>query len=193
MRILLNYFDSWGWLWRGLSIQILLKSGWVYIVCALLSGCSSFLAEQALCPKTAILAEFSKSLDVEKGTPIRTEIDSITPQCQKEGNDILIDMRLRFTSLRPLLSTHMPTTLYPSYFVAVLDKEGQILSRTDHTLDASFAEKQATKVNFESLKIKVPSQPEIAVYVGFNLDEAQLDLLRKEREKKLHDHRRQPH
>ena len=96
-------------------------------------------------------------------------------------------MRLRTTSLRPLASFHTSLTIKPSYFVAVVDNAGHVLSRSNHDLEVVFQEKQTTKVNFIRLQEKVPSYKEVTIYVGFNLEEAQLDSLRKERNKNVHD------
>ena len=56
-----------------------------------------------------------------------------------------------------------------------------------------FEEKQTTKVSFEQIQEKVPMGEEVDIYVGFNLDETQLDFLQKERDKKTHDHGPQSH
>lgn len=151
-----------------------------------LAGCSSVLSsERVPCPKTAIIAEFSKTIDLQNGILIRTEMDSFTPICEQNGNQIHMDLRLRMTSLRPLLSFHAPAKIRPSYFVAVVNKAGEILSRTNHDLDVTFEDKQTTKVSFQRLQENVPSGEEVAVYVGFNLEEAQLNFLQKERDKKV--------
>ncbi len=164
-----------------------------FLLCSFLGGCTSFTSERISCPKTAILAEFSKSLNFFKGIPIRTEMDSLTPECAPDGNQIIMNFRLRMTSLRPLSHFHHAFSFTPSYFVAVVDKAGNVLSRSDHDLKVNFEEKQTTKVDFVRLQERMPANKEVSVYVGFNLDEKQLDFLRKEREKKLHDHRSQSH
>jgi len=149
-----------------------------------LVGCGSLTSEKVPCPKTAILAEFSKAIDFQKEVPIRTEMDSLFPRCTVNGTIIYMDLRLRVTSLRPLPSFLAPMKIKSSYFVAVVDGAGNVLSRTNHDLDVEFEEKQTTKVTFLRLQEKVPSEKELAVYVGFNLDETQFDFLQKEREGK---------
>lgn len=71
--------------------------------------------------------------------------------------------------------------------MAVIDKMGNVVSRTNHDIEINFEEKQTTKVSFENIQETVPMAEEFTVYVGFNLDEAQLHVLQKEREKKLND------
>lgn len=159
----------------------------LFLFCLLLVGCSSIFPERVPCPKTAILAEFAKSIDFYKKTPIRTEIDSLIPHCTAEDNNISINIRMRLTSLRPSLNMNIPLTIKPSYFVAVIDDQGRILSRTDHTVEVTFTENQTTKVSFEHLEEKVPFQKGVSLYIGFNLDKSQLDYLKQEREKKASD------
>ncbi len=98
-----------------------------------------------------------------------------------------MDLRLRITSLRPLSSFDKSITIKPSYFVAVIDNAGNVLSRSNHDLEVIFEEKQTTKVSFVRLEEKVPVNKEVTIYIGFNLDEAQLELSRKEREKNVYD------
>ncbi|MDK3160068.1 hypothetical protein QPK87_26400 [Kamptonema cortianum] len=76
-----------------------------------------------------------------------------------------------------------PLTLQTSYFVAVVDEEGAVLSRSDHDLEITFASDQTTKVNFIQMQEKIPTQKKAAVYVGFNLDESQFEQLQNERQK----------
>lgn len=154
-----------------------------------LTSCGMLASERVPCPKTAIIAEFSKSLDFHKKTPIRTEMDSLIPKCSEGDHQTIVDFRLRTTSFRPLGSFHVPMTIKPSYFVAVVDNAGNVLFRSNHNLEVTFEEKQTTKVNFIPLREKVPSHKDVSVYVGFNLDENQLNLLRKERNKNVHNHR----
>jgi hypothetical protein len=98
-----------------------------------------------------------------------------------------MDLRLRITSLRPLPSFYTAMTIKPSYFVAVIDNAGRVLSRSNHDLEVTFEEKQTTKVSFVRLEERVPTDKEVTVYIGFNLDEAQLELSRKEREKNIYE------
>ena len=90
--------------------------------------------------------------------------------------------RLRTTSFRSTAAKG-PLTLQTSYFVAVVDEEGTVLSRSDHELEIAFASDQATKVNFVQVQEKIPTQKKAALYVGFNLDESQFEQLQKERQK----------
>ena len=166
-----------------------MKKQFFFLFILFLGGCSSILSERIPCPKTAIIAEFAKTIDFQDKIPIRTEIDSLYPRCDQNGNQIYIDLRLRMTSLRPFSGSQAPMKVKPSYFVAVVNKAGNILSRTNHDLDVTFAEKQTTKVDFQRLQEIVPLGEEVTVYVGFNLDESQLNYLQKERDKKTHDHR----
>lgn len=150
-----------------------------------LAGCSLITSEQVPCPQTAIVAEFSKSLSFHKGTPIRTEMDSLFPHCTRDGHQTHIDLRLRTTSFRPLSKFHHPLTMKISYFVALIDTDGKVLSRSNHDLEVAFSEKQTTKVTFVQIKESIPSNKRASLYVGFNLDENQLELLRKERSKNV--------
>lgn len=152
-------------------------------LCLFLGGCALSLSERVPCPQTAILSEFSKNIMVHKGIPIRTEIDSLTPTCFQEQDQTLIDFRLRMTSIRPLKHFHSPHKFNVSYFVVVMENTGHILSRSDHELPIAFEEKQTTTVNFVRLKETVPSQKDVTLYVGFNLDEDQVKLLEEERRK----------
>jgi len=136
-----------------------------------------------------ILAEFSKTVALQDGILIRTEMDSLYPSCKQKGAKIMMDLRLRTTSLRPLENYHDPLKLHPSYFVAVIDKKGNVLSRTDHDLDVVFGEKQTTKVRFESIQEKIPSGKDVTVYVGFNLDQSQLTFLQQTRKRKTRGYR----
>ncbi len=157
------------------------------LLCLSLAGCNSLTSERVACPRTSILAEFSKSLDIHNGLPIRSELDSVIPECRKDGLQTVLDMRLRITSLRPLPSFYTRITIKPSYFVAVIDNAGTVLSRSNHDLPVLFEEKQTTKVSFIHLEEKIPVDKEVAVYIGFNLDETQLEFLRKERNKNVYD------
>lgn len=116
-------------------------------------------------------------------------MDSLTPACHQKDKGITMDIRLRMTSLRPLSHYHSPLTLRSSYFVAVVDQDGNVLSRTPHDLDVTFEEKQTIVVNFEHLQEKIPYGKDIAVYVGFNLEPSQLDFLQRERVRKMHNYR----
>jgi hypothetical protein len=150
-----------------------------------LAGCTTMLSERVECPKAAIIAEFSKTIDFTQGIPIRTEMDSFIPYCTAKGNNqTLMDLRLRLTSIRSLSNFNPPVTLKSSYFIAVVDDAGHVLSRTDHPLVVVFEEKQTTKVNFEYLQETVPAAKNVSVYAGFNLDKTQLDFLAKERLKR---------
>ncbi len=148
-----------------------------------LAGCASMYSERVACPKTAILAEFSKSLDFPQGIPIRTEMDSLIPKCTDEGNQTAMDLRLRLTSLRPLENSHKAVSFTPSYFVAVVEDTGHVLSRSNHDLDITLEENQTTKVSFVRIQETFPPHKHVSVYIGFNLDEAQLKHMRKERDK----------
>ncbi|MBS0271384.1 MAG: hypothetical protein JSR85_01905 [Proteobacteria bacterium] len=158
-----------------------------------LTGCGIVSSERVPCPKTAILAEFSKSVERHQGILIRTDLDSLKPECTQEDKLKNVNFRLRMTSFRPLGSFRTPMTIKPSYFIAVMDKEGNILSRSDHELEIVFEENQTTKVSFISVEEQVPAQKDVTIYVGFNLGKAQIQQLQKEREKSLHDSRSQSH
>ncbi|MBY0292360.1 MAG: hypothetical protein K2W92_03640 [Alphaproteobacteria bacterium] len=149
-----------------------------------LSGCVLLNEERVPCPKTAILAEFSKSVDFHETTPIRTEMDSLRAFCTAEDNTTLMNIRLRITSFRPLPSFHSSITLKVPYFIAIVDSNGTLLSQSNQDLEILFKENQTTKVNFLNLQERIPAHKEVAVYAGFNLNEEQLNFLEKEREKK---------
>ncbi|MBY0500808.1 MAG: hypothetical protein K2P93_02250 [Alphaproteobacteria bacterium] len=157
------------------------------LFCLSLIGCNTIFSERVPCPKTAIVAEFAKSIDFYKTTPVRTEIDSLIPHCTAENNQVAITIRMRLTSLRSSSSMHIPATIKPSYFVAVIDDQGKILSRTDHTVEVTFIENQTTKVSFEHLEERIPFQKGVSLYIGFNLDNSQLEYLKQEREKRSQD------
>lgn len=161
-----------------------MKNYFILLICCVLTGCNTFTPERSPCPRTAILAEFSKTLENEKDNSIRTEMDSLHPTCSEDGGYTFLDMRLRVTSFRPLAAYHHPLKISPSYFVAVIDQEGNILSRTNHEVAVSFEEKQTTKVTMERIQEKIPAGRDVTVYVGFNLDEGQAEYFRKVREKK---------
>lgn len=154
---------------------------YLFGLCFLLGGCA-LPSDRVRCPKAAILAEFSKTLDKAEGVPIRTELDSLTPECTQDNGYTYMTFRLRTTSFRPMAAKG-PLTFQTSYFVAVVDEEGTILSRSDHDLEITFASDQTTKVNFIQMQEKIPTQKKAAVYVGFNLDESQFEQLQKERQK----------
>ena len=121
-------------------------------LCLLLGGCA-LSSDRVRCPKAAILAEFSKTIDRAEGVPVRTELDSLIPQCTQDNGYTYMTFRLRTTSFRPM-SSKMPLTVQPSYFVAVVDEDGEVLSRSDHDLEIAFASDQTTKVNFSRSKKK---------------------------------------
>ncbi len=150
-------------------------------LCLLLGGCA-LPSDRVRCPKAAILAEFSKTIDRAEGVPVRTELDSLIPQCTQDNGYTYMTFRLRTTSFRPVAAKE-PLTLQTSYFVAVVDEGGEVLSRSDHDLEIAFASDQTTKVNFIQVQEKIPTQKKAAVYVGFNLDEIQFEQLQKERNK----------
>lgn len=154
------------------------------LICLMLGGCNTFASERVPCPRTAILAEFSKTIEGQKDNSIRTEMDSLHPTCTEDNGYTFLDMRLRVTSFRPLAVYHHPLKISPSYFVAGIDQEGNILSRTNHEVAVNFEEKQTTKVTMERIQEKIPAGKNVTIYVGFNLEEAQVDLLRRMREKK---------
>ena len=154
-----------------------------------LGGCSSIYSEKVRCPKTAIVAEFSKTIDFQEKTAVRTEIDSLLPECYRDNVFLYVNFRVRMTSLRPMTGFHDPLTIKPSYFVAVVDEEGNILSRSDHELEITFAKQQTTKVSFLKIEEVIPVQKKASIYVGFNLDENQIAWLKKDREKGFSNHR----
>lgn len=147
-------------------------------------GCSSPFSDPVPCPKAVIVAEFSKTVARVDNTPIRAELDSLIPHCSQKENHVTIDFRLRITGFRPLVNFKSPLKFNTSYFVAVIDDEGKIFSRTDHDLSLKFEEHQTTKIVFENLKEKFPCDRNLSLYVGFNLDDAQLAYFEKERHKK---------
>lgn len=134
------------------------------------------------CPKAAIVGEFLKTVHFHNDEAILTEIDSLSPICMQEDNYIHMNLHLRFSSHRKLTKSHKPFTLTTSYFVAVINPQGIILSRTDHDVEFVFKEKETTAVNFQNLIETVPSQ-DMIVYIGFNLDEHQHAFLKRNREK----------
>ncbi|MBL8676243.1 MAG: hypothetical protein JNJ47_02290 [Alphaproteobacteria bacterium] len=154
---------------------------YLFSLCLFLGGCA-LSSDRVRCPKAAILAEFSKTLDSAEGVPIRTELDSLVPECTQDSAYTYMAFRLRATSFRPM-SSLMPLTVQTSYFVAVVDEEGRVLSRTDHDLEITFARDQNTKVNFIQVQEKIPTSKKAGIYVGFNLDESQFQKLQKERKK----------
>lgn len=159
-----------------------------FLLALVLGGCSS-LSDQVEGPKTAILAEFSKAIDLQEGVPLRIEMDSITPECWEKGNQLVIDFRLRMTAFRPVAHANESLKSRASYFVAVIDNDtDKVLSRTDHELTFTFAENQSTKVMFENMREEVPAHKNLSLYVGFNLDQKQLDFFKQEREKKMRGH-----
>jgi hypothetical protein len=160
------------------------------LLCLSLAGCSVLTSERISCPKTSILAEFSKSLAFHKGIPIRSEMDSLLPECTQDGAQKVMDFRLRITSLRPLSSLSPIMTIKPSYFVAVVDNAGNVLSQSNHDLEVTFEDMQTTKVTFVRMRERTPVDKEVTVYIGFNLDEPQFERLQKERERNTHKRHR---
>lgn len=177
---------------RESQLRMLLKQSFFLCVSFCLVGCGSIGGDRIQCPKTRVVAELSKAVEFQEKTPIRVDIDSVAPSCTEGENQILMELRLRFTSLRPLTLLHTPVTIAPSYFVAVVDARGNLLSRTDHEVELVFQDKKQTAVSFQRLLETIPS-PDATVYIGFNLKEAQLTFLQKERHKKVNDSRPQPH
>ena len=172
--------------------KVLLRSLLFLCVGLSLVGCSSVREDRIQCPKTRVVAELSKAVEFQEQTPIRVDIDSITPSCTEGDNQILMELRVRFTALRPLTLLRVPVTITPSYFVAVVDARGNVLSRSDHEVELVFQDKKQTSVSFQRLLEVVPS-PDALVYIGFNLNEEQHRFLQKERQKKVNDPRAQPH
>lgn len=158
------------------------KVSLVFVV-LLLGGCQLLTSEQVSCPKSAIVAEFSKTINLEENTLVRTEMDSLRPHCTREDTHIDMQLRLRLTSFRSLQNYDLPITLKPTYYVAMLDKQGKVISQTHHTVTIKFQEKQTTAVNFETIREKVPLNKEVSLYVGFNLTPSQLEFLEKERQR----------
>ena len=146
----------------------------------LLGGCA-LPSDRVPCPKAVILAEFSKTIDKVGDVPIRTELDSLIPECTQDNAYTYMTFRLRMTSFRPVSSLEMPLTVQTSYFVAVVDEEGTILSRSDHDVEITFTNDQAIKVNFIQVQEKIPAPKKASIYVGFNLEESQFEQLQKER------------
>lgn len=159
-----------------------LKKSLILLCGFFLVGCQSIRDGRIECPKAAIVAEFLKTVHFHNNEAILTEIDSLSPICMQEGDHIRMDLHLRLTSRRKLTKSHKPFTLKTSYFVAVVNPQGIILSRTDHDVEFVFKEKETTVVNFQNLVETVPSQ-NMTVYIGFNLDEDQHASLQMNREK----------
>ncbi len=176
------------WAWRSRNSSSSTNSSplmWWLFVSLSLAGCGAITSERVRCPKTSILAEFSKSFDSQDGILIRSDLDSVISECSGGGNQTFVDLRLRVTSFRPLPNFHNAMTIKPSYFVAVVDNTGNVLSRSNHDLEVAFEEKQTTKVSFVRLEEKVPVNKEVTIYIGFNLDESQVKFLLKERNKHI--------
>ncbi len=159
---------------------MLLKQSFLLCLGLFLGGCSSVTHDRIQCPKTAIVAELLKTVEFQKGTPIRVEIDSVTPSCTEGNNQILMDLRVRFTAFRPLALLHTPVTIAPSYFVAVVDGKGNVISLSHHEVEFFFEEKKQTTVSFQRLLETIPS-PDATVYIGFTLSETQRTFLQKDR------------
>lgn len=151
------------------------------IIFIVLTGCSHSFEKQTRCPPMAILKEFSKNIMVYENVPLRTEIDSLTPTCTKEDNQYYVDFHLRMTSFRSLQDFHDPLSFNVSFFVAVVDDKGQVISRSDHSHKIKFAEKQTTSVNIIRMNEVIPTQHNASVYIGFNLDHKQLEQAKNER------------
>lgn len=149
-----------------------------------LGGCRSVVEDKVKCPKTVFVAEHLKVIDLQKGIPIHTEFDGLRCGCVVEDSMIVMDLHLRLTSLRPFLKIDIPVTTKLSYFVAVVDERGNILSRTNHEIDFTFEEKKRSSVNFQHLQEVVPLG-NASVYIGFNLNEDQMILLEEEKKKKF--------
>jgi hypothetical protein len=159
-----------------------LKKNLIFLCGFFLVGCQSIQEGRIECPKAAIVAEFLKTVHFHNNEVVLTEIDSLSPVCMQEGDHIRMDLHLRLTSRRKLAKSHKPFAFTTSYFVAVVNPQGIILSRTDHDVEFAFKEKETTVVNFQNLLETVPSQ-NMTVYVGFNLDEHQHAFLEKNRNK----------
>ena len=146
----------------------------------LLTGCSSPMEDRVACPKTAIVAELSKTVVTQDGVVVRAEMDSLLPVCYMEDDRLRMEMRLRFTGFRPSFKINVPLTFKPSYFVAILDEDGTILSRSSHEADLTFEEGQGVAVSVQQVYTRLSSS-DVCVYVVFDLDEKQLLILQKER------------
>jgi hypothetical protein len=167
---------------RGTHPELERRGVYILIFCLFLGGCA-LPSDRVRCPKAAILAEFSKTIDRTEGISIRTELDSLIPECTQDNAYTYMTFRLRMTSFRPMSSLKMSVAVQTSYFVAVVDEDGTVLTRSDHDLEITFASDQTTKVNFVQVQEKIPTQKKAAIYVGFNLDESQFEQLQKERNK----------
>lgn len=144
----------------------------------LLSACASEKTSEIKCPKIVIASDLSKSVmfDPKGGDPLmRTEMDSIRPQCELGSKKIEVDMLLRLTSFRKAGTSKPLSGKFP-YFVAVVDQKGNILKRSEHILEIDLGEKKSNIVSLQQISETLPISgfDTLKFVVGFSLSDDQL-------------------
>lgn len=140
--------------------------------------------DRVACPKVAIVADVSKTVGTVGEVTIHGEMDSLLPVCEATGEQSLrMGMRLRLTGFRPRSKSQSILSFRPSYFLAIFNRDGVLLSRSDHEAELIFHPGEDVAVGFQQIEAPELS-PDVAVYLGFNLDEGQRFTIAQERQER---------
>jgi len=163
-------------------------------VVALLVGGCAVLDEGTpnVCPSTAILDDAGELVRFASTPPagpgdvsFRTKMKYISGLCEVDEKSIDMELSTKMEALRGPANTGSEAKFV--YFVAILDSDKTVLSRTKFPMIARF-QKRETKLDFsENLTVTIPRKPntlpkDYIVYLGFEMTPDELAYNRKRKQ-----------
>ncbi len=137
-----------------------------------------------LCPTTAILEGPSELVRFVKGSArgpndvsFRTKMKSVSGNCDVADKLITMDLAISMEALRGPANTKGEADF--AYFVAILNKDKKVLTRTRFPMIAKF-KRDETKLDFaEAVTVTIPKKKEAMpedymVYMGFEMTPEEL-------------------
>jgi len=157
-----------------------------------LAACSSKRAPLPACPRVGILGDAQKATQYRPGSgrdltdvAFQTELLDYNGDCRYQDNvtTVVIHFVLQVAATRGPAATTDDAQV--PYFVAIVDKDRNVLSRARFVARVPFTEGRRRVVVAEDLEQTIPlagrRTSEIEVLVGLELDHEQLDRNRRER------------
>jgi hypothetical protein len=152
---------------------------------ALLSACGSSAPPQpAPCPTTLLLKGAERTADYRPGPSPRPAdlehlavLSNLVSLCRYEENGV--DVALRFNLIAEKGPAYGSGPLRLTYFVASLGPDQEVLSKPAFDVDVEFPEGQQRAGSTQEMTVHMPGVtpamgPRYSVFVGFQLDEAEV-------------------
>jgi hypothetical protein len=144
------------------------------------------------CPAVEIVDELSSLSEFLDGTSeadlvTRANINQVESACAYRGGALVVDLRLSFTGILGAQakkeSSDKSFFAYP-FFVAVLDKNGEVLAKEVFAASMTFPPAQNEHIYIETLRQLIPADslkdgPDYKIKLGFQLTSDQLKYNRR--------------